>query len=183
VRVPVVALMLDEAERAKLFAQGVDDVLPLPAAREQLGRLLRRWLPGGSRSLQLVTGEVAHDATTIRGDSLLHALIDEAAYAQLMLPLQRNEPDLLNELLNHLEQDGHDLIDAVESGSRAAIALAAQRLASSAAGLTAAKLAEVSRRIEAAAGEGDEDGCQLYCPMVEPLLEASLIELRQRVSV
>lgn len=105
-------------------------------------------------------------------DSLLHGLIDEAAFGQHILPLMHTEPLLCEELVRHLVQDGENLLAALSYGETAAIIQAAESLVCSADGLTAVRLADIARRIAT--------GDRRHIGILRPLLLATAAELRQR---
>ena len=116
----------------------------------------------------------------LHGDSLFNGLIDEAAYAQTVLPLLRAEPDLFAELLEQLQTVGEVLQLQLRFGDPDALHDAAITLAHSAACLAAARLADIARRL-ARNPEAIDDDDHLGS-LIEPLLAASLAELRHRAS-
>jgi hypothetical protein len=117
----------------------------------------------------------------LAGDHLLHALIDEAAFAHLLWPLMCGDPELVADLLSHLEQDGKDLVQAIADVDRRHIHLSAERLVSTAGSLCAGRLVELTQRIAKATADGGLRTAQGYFELIDPVLQATLVELRHRL--
>jgi CheY-like chemotaxis protein len=154
-RMPIVALTANalEGDRERCLAQGMDDYLAKPFSRDDLMRVLVRWLPQASADAPPSAAPVV--ATVEPHSSVLDARIIERITA-----LQRDgKPDLLAHLIGLYVASVPRLVSEIEfgltAGDAALVRRAVHTLKSSSANLGASALAKVCGELEVQARDGE----------------------------
>jgi signal transduction histidine kinase/CheY-like chemotaxis protein len=171
-RLPIVALTAHalQGDRERCLDAGMDDHLTKPFSRDELGRVLSRWLPPSSGRLAPGSARSAGDeGRDEAGDVLDRAALDQigalsgAAGSGLVARVVTAYLDTSVPL-------GEVIAQAWRAGDAAAVARAAHRLKSSSAQLGVLRAARACEEIERLARAGDLQRC-------EPLVARLAMEL------
>ncbi len=146
---PVIALTANalEGDHERCVAAGMDDYLAKPYTRQQLERVLRRWLTGGGGAAVAEASAAAIDPAVLAR----YRELDPAGSMDVACRLMQVYLDSSGGLFGQLDA-------AVAAGDAAAVDRHAHALKSSSANVGATALAELFRRIEACGREGRLDG-------------------------
>jgi len=150
-RMPIVALTANalEGDRERCLAQGMDDYLAKPFSREELERMLARWLPQVVASKHIEAPHASRPSDP-HGTVLDHKIIDR------ITALQRDgKPDLLAHLIGLFLASVPRLLSEIEfgltAGDAAQVRRAVHTLKSSSANLGGTALAKLCGELEAEA--------------------------------
>ena len=158
-RIPIVALTANalEGDRERCLAQGMDDYLAKPFSRDDLMRVLVRWLP-----------QVAADAAPSAAPVVVpvvapvepHSSVLDARIIERITALQRDgKPDLLAHLIGLYLASVPRLVSEIEfgltAGDAALVRRAVHTLKSSSANLGASALAKICGELEVQARDGE----------------------------
>jgi CheY-like chemotaxis protein len=157
-RMPIVALTANalEGDRERCLAQGMDDYLAKPFSREELERMLARWLPPAAAVTIASERELAAaDSKPYGNGTVLDTKIIERITA-----LQRDgKPDLLAHLIGLFLASVPRLQNEIEfgltAGDAALVRRAVHTLKSSSANLGGSALAKLCGELEALARAGE----------------------------
>ena len=154
-RMPIVALTANalEGDRERCLAQGMDDYLAKPFSRDELVRVLVRWLPPA------VTGSMLAATPPVAPAEPNSAVLD-ARIIERITALQRDgKPDLLAHLIGLYLASVPRLVSEIEfgltAGDAALVRRAVHTLKSSSANLGASALAKVCGELEVQARDGE----------------------------
>jgi two-component system, sensor histidine kinase and response regulator len=161
-RLPIIAVTANalQSDRETCFEAGMDDFLSKPFSREQLRRIVTRWLPGanGHQSSGSVTSTPTcspgeSDGRPMAADPTADRAIIERAALDNIRALQRDGmPDLMSKIihkyLDHAPQLLQNLRTAMAQGDASSVRQAAHSLKSSSANLGANELAAQCKTVE-----------------------------------
>jgi signal transduction histidine kinase/CheY-like chemotaxis protein len=161
-RTPIIAVTANalQGDRQACFKAGMDDFLSKPFSREQLNRVLARWLPGangrdssdGIPPAPTPAPETNDAKPALQAQAAPRAVIERAALDNIRA-LQRDDmPDLVSKIvhkyLDHAPQLLRNLRAAVAEGDARSVCQAAHSLKSSSANLGANELAAQCKTVE-----------------------------------
>ncbi len=154
--VPIIAMTANalERDREKALSAGMDDYLPKPVKREQLGEVLKRWVspqhddePGKSAPLRR------------RDTSADEPAVDPEVIAELRELQNQGSPGLLGELikifLREVSTQLSVMEQAVEEGDAKAVRRVAHTLKGSSGNMGAKKMKALSGHLQGVGVSGD----------------------------
>ena len=155
-RVPVIALTANalEGDRERCLDAGMDDYVTKPFQRDTLATVLARWLPGKKRLAHTLSGVPSRIDLQDRDMA-----IDRKALETIRALANDTAPDLLDQVLRLYFESASELVGKLRVGlaenDMNAVGRAAHSLKSSSANVGAIRLADLCKRLEAAARSGD----------------------------
>ena len=145
-RIPIVALTAHamKSDRDECLAAGMDDYVSKPFTKEDLRKVLARWVTQAS---------VVPIEDSKRRESAPTAVLDPAALDELRRLEQEGDPDLVSQVVEAYLKSSSQLLDRLREAEAdtdpAAIARAAHTLKSSSAQVGAHRLSALCKKLEA----------------------------------
>ncbi len=132
-------------EREQCLASGMDEIMPKPYTKEDVERMAARWLGKEGNAIAASVSDP-------------HAVFDYEGFLDIMAGDAEAARSLIREYLEQTTAHITILEEDVGSGDFDSASKTAHLIKGSSLNITAGKFAQVARRIEKAAGEGDHAG-------------------------
>jgi PAS domain S-box-containing protein len=175
--VPIIAMTANamKGDREKCLESGMDDYLTKPVKKEDLAKMIEKWLQPGTE-VQAADSAAADERLNKPSDQLL---IDEADLLDRFDNDREFALSILSDALDEIPKDVAELHQACVNGDLQTIRLHAHTIKGMAANLCTPALRDSAFKVETAAKDGDLESARQLLPELEQTAQLTTDAIRR----